>query len=180
MPRAPLVFGLALAGTLAWLIGPTGLVALDQRSAGRQPTFTYAEASGCEGLLVYAWNEERTEVLTVRVDRRAVPLRSGTTTFRLEKEPGRAHVQVEVTDQERTNMQFCAQQPTTTSDRPMVWVAESGTLKIMMSPRRGVPFASVSVSLDDLVVRGPDRAEARSRRDITFTAAVALTGTEPP
>ncbi len=150
--------------------------AAQPHAGSRPPAFVYSESSGCDGLFVYAWNEERTEVLTVRIDRTTVPLRKGTTTLRLEQARGRVQVRVEVTDQERSHMQFCADERLPSNDKPVVWEAQSGTLKVSMAPRPGVPFTAVNVSLEQALFTSPDGAQARSRRDITFTAAVAVDG----
>lgn len=126
---------------------------------------------------MYAWNDERTEVLMVRVDSASVPLRRGTTSFHLDRAPAGVDVRVELTPEERSNMQFCSTEGGRT-DAATSWTARSGTLKVTMTPRPGVPFTPVTISLEDLVVGSPNGGRARARRDITFTAAVALAAAE--
>jgi len=138
------------------------------------PSFTYAEASGCGGLLVYAWNEARTEVLTLRVDDAVLSRARGTTELRIEREADRVQVAVEMTDEERSSLQFCSNERTLSAERPVVWVGTSGRVKITMARRGGAPLTSTTVAIEDLVVRAPAGDEVRARRGITFTAAISL------
>jgi hypothetical protein len=144
-----------------------------QSTNGALPAFSYIEASGCEGLFLYAWNDARSEVLTIRVDRSRVKLADGTTTLNLATAGEPVAVQVELTDGRRGTMPFCSEAGQASQDRPAVWVARAGTLKIIWRPRPGALVTPVSVMIDDLVVASPAGAEARSKRTIRFTAAVS-------
>jgi hypothetical protein len=166
----------ALVGIVAFGAWAIGESAAQSPATALVPAFVYGEASGCEGLLLYTWNDARTEVLTIRIDAAAVPLPIGTTTIRLEREKARVQVQVEVTSEERSDLQICAATGRPSADRPVVWVAESGTLKVTKVRPTAAQVTPVSVSLENVVLRAPDGSQARSKRDIRFTAAVALAG----
>jgi hypothetical protein len=136
------------------------------------PSLSYIEASGCEGLFLYAWNAARTEVLTVHVDRGKIALAEGTTTVNLASAGEAAAVRIEVTATRRDTMPFCSE-PAPNSDRPSIWVVKAGTLKIISRRRVVAPTTPVSAMLDDLVLVSPDGVETRVKRTIRFTAAVS-------
>jgi hypothetical protein len=144
-----------------------------QQSAGLMPSFSYIDASGCEGLFLYAWNEPRSEVLTIRVDRSRVKLVDGTTTLNLVTAGEGVAVQVELTNGRRGTMPFCLEASQASDDRPSIWIARGGNLKIVYRARANALITPVSVFLDNLVLASPEGTEARARRTIRFTAAVA-------
>jgi hypothetical protein len=137
------------------------------------PSLAYIEASGCEGLFLYAWNAARTEVLTVRVDRSRVTLAEGATTFNLMTAADAVTVRIELTGARRESMPYCSESGQSSADRPSIWLVKGGTLKIMFRRRAVAPVTPVSVMLEDLVLVSPDGAEARGRRTVRFTAAIA-------
>src|SRR3954470_12725339 len=141
-----ILFVVALASAL--MSGPLS----GQPTPGGMPAFAYREASGCEGLFLYAWNEARSEVLTISVDRSRVKLIDGTTTLNLATAGEGVVVQVELTGRQRETMPFCSDAGQSSQDRPVVWVARAGTLKIIWRPRPHAPVTPVSVMIDDLVL----------------------------
>jgi hypothetical protein len=137
------------------------------------PSLAYIEASGCEGLFLYAWNAARTEVLTVRVDRSRVALADGATTFNLMTAGDAVAVRIELTGARRETMPYCSESGQASGDRPSIWLVKGGTLKVMFRRRAAAPVTPVSVMLDDLVLVSPDGVATRGRRTVRFTAAIA-------
>jgi hypothetical protein len=147
---------------------------LSARQSGEVlPALSFIEASGCDGLFLYAWNAARTEVLTVRVDRNKIALADGTTTVNLATAGEDAAVRIEVTATRRDSMPFCSELGQPTSDRPAIWLTKAGTLKIIARRRGVAPMTAVSVMLDDLVLVSPAGIETRAKRTVRFTAAVS-------
>jgi hypothetical protein len=136
---------------------------------GVVPTLRFTQASGCGGLFLYAWNDDRSEVLTIRADRNAVKLPDGSTTVGVTAPGVTVHVEV---SGPRGNLPFCSDEQQSDTDRPVVWTAVAGKIKFTLKRRPGA-FVPVSVAVDDLVIRSPDGAQAKQRRDIRFTAAIA-------
>jgi hypothetical protein len=155
---------------LSTTVTPPSLTA--QGGSG-SPSFSYVEASGCDGLFLYAWNEARTEVLTIRVDRGTVSLVDGTTTVNLATTSDGVAVQAELTAARRETMPYCSEADQSNADRPSIWRASAGILKLVSRRRAQVMVTPVSVILENLVLAGPDGAETRSKRTIHFTAAVS-------
>jgi hypothetical protein len=147
---------------------------LAQRRDGGGPSLAFIEASGCEGLFLYAWNEGRSEVLTIRVDRHSVKLVDGTTTLNLAAAGEGVAVHVEVTRGRRETMPYCSEAGAgqSSDEPPAIWTARAGSLKIVFRRRGAGAVTPVSVTLDDLVLASPEGAESRSKRTIRFTAAV--------
>lgn len=135
------------------------------------PTLQFREASGCGGLLLYTWNDERTEVLLIRIDQALVKLPDGATAFQLPSSAG-VTVQLEVTDDPRDDFKYCSDDKGPPGPAPMTWNAMSGKLKVMVRRRPKAAFSPVSVEIDRLVLRGPAGRELKQRRDIRFTAAI--------
>jgi hypothetical protein len=146
---------------------------LAQRSDPGVPSFAYIEASGCEGLFLYAWNEPRSEVLTLRVDRNRVKLAEGTTTLNLPTAGDAVAVRVELTAGSRGTMPFCSEAGQATADQPAIWTAKAATIKIDFRQRPGANRTPVMVAIENLVITSPDGRELRARRTIRFTAVLA-------
>ena len=132
----------------------------------------YKEASGCAGLFMYAWNDDRSEVLTIKADRNEFKFPDGETTIDIAKAGPGIAVRVEVTPSPRASLPFCSDEGTKSDEQPKVWVAVAGKVKIMLKRRAGAAFQPVNARVDDLVLRSPEGAEVKQRRDIQFTAAV--------
>jgi hypothetical protein len=136
------------------------------------PSLRYKEASGCAGLFMYAWNDDRSEVLTIKADRNEFKFPDGETTIDIAKAGPGIAVHVEVTPGPRASLPFCSDEGTKSDEQPKVWVAVAGKVKIMLKRRAGAAFQPVNARVDDLVLRSPEGAEVKQRRDIQFTAAV--------
>jgi hypothetical protein len=156
---------------LITVLAPQPLAA--RQSGGVGPSFSYVEASGCEGLFLYTWNEARSEVLTIRVDGHGVKLVDGSTTFNLATAGEGVAVQVELTGARRGTMPYCSEAGQSSDGPPSIWIARAGILKIAFRRRANAPVTPVSVVLDNLVLASPEGTEIRSKRTIQFTAAVA-------
>jgi hypothetical protein len=135
------------------------------------PSLQFHEASGCGGLLLYTWNDERTEVLLVRIDQTRVKLPDGATDFELPSNAG-VTVQLEVTGMPRDDFPYCSEEKRPSEPSPMIWKAVSGKIKVMVRRRPKATFSPVSVEIDRLVLRGDSGPEVKQRRDIRFTAAI--------
>jgi hypothetical protein len=137
------------------------------------PALRFGQASGCAGLFLYTWNDDRTEVLTIRADRATVPLPNGMTTLDLAKSKPGVIVRVEVTPSPRDSLPFCSDESPAAGNPPAVWTATAGKIKISLQRRASAPFTPVSVVVENLVLRGSTGAEVKQRREIRFSAAVA-------
>ena len=137
------------------------------------PALRFGQASGCAGLFLYTWNDDRTEVLTIRADRATVPLPNGLTTLDLAKNKAGVDVRVEMTRAPRDSLPFCSDESQVAGEPPAVWTAMAGRIKISLQRRPNAPFTPVSVVVENLVLRGSSGAEVKQRREIRFSAAVA-------
>jgi hypothetical protein len=137
------------------------------------PALRFGQASGCAGLFLYTWNDDRTEVLTISADRAAVPLPNGMTTLDLAKTKAGLIVRVEKTRSPRDSLPFCSDESPAAGEPPAVWMATAGKVKISLQRRTGAPFTPLSVLVENLVLSGPGGAEVKQRREIRFSAAVA-------
>jgi len=155
------------------VIGAVDLGRAQSRSPASTPTFRYREASGCAGLFLYAWNDDRSEVLTIKADRDQFKFPDGETSIDIAKAGPGITVRVEQTQNPRGSLPFCSDESAGGGEPPKVWVATSGKVKVMLKRRAGAAFQPVSVQVDDLTVRSPEGTQARQRRDIQFTAAIA-------
>jgi hypothetical protein len=162
----PIAIGLLVISALA---SPRLLA---QRRDNGALSLTFIEASGCDGLFLYAWNEGRSEVLTIRVDRSRVKLVDGTTTLNLATAGEDVVVQVEATAGRRESMPYCSESGQSNDVAPSIWTGGAGTLKIVFRRRAPGTVTPISVTLDDLMLTSPEGVEMRTRRTIRFTAAV--------
>lgn len=142
-----------------------------QTTLGQTPTLQFREASGCGGLLLYTWNDDRTEVLLIRIDQTRATLPDGSTDFELPSSAG-VTVQLEVTETPRDDFPYCSSEKRSSGAVPAMWTAVSGKLKVMVRRRPKATFSPVSVEIDRLVLRGPTGFELKQRREIRFTAAI--------
>lgn len=138
---------------------------------GPAPSLQFHEASGCGGLLLYTWNDERTEVLVIRIDQSRVKLPDGATDFELPSSAG-VTVQLEVTDTPRDDFPYCSDDQRSRGPAPATWSAVAGKLRVMVRRRPKATFSPVSVEVDRLVLRGSTGSDVKQRRDIRFTAAI--------
>jgi len=147
------------AGLAAQATPPTG------------PTLQFREASGCGGLLLYTWNEARTEVLVIRIDQAKVTIKNGSTDLEIGPANPDVTAELEVTDTPRESFPYC-DEGTRATDRPVTWKVLAGKVKLIVKRRPKAAFTPVSVGVDRLVVQSPDGQQIKQRRDIQFTAAV--------
>lgn len=160
----------AAAGVLLAVTWTSSLVA-GQAKPAAGPTLQFREASGCGGLLLYAWNEARTEVLVLRIDQSRVTIKNGATDLEIGRGNPGVTAALEVTDTPRETFPYCDEE-TKPTDRPVSWTVLSGKLKVIVKRRPGAAFTPVSVGVERLVVQGPDGQQVRQRREIQFTAAI--------
>ena len=168
--------------TRRWFLVVAVVVVLGGAASGRPaqssaqpgvPSLRFGQASGCAGLFLYTWNENRTEVMTIRADRATVPLQNGLTTLDLAKATAGVVVRIEMTRSPRDSLPFCSDEGPVIGEQPVVWTATAGRIKVMLQRRPNAPFTPVSVQAENLVLRGPGGAEVKQRREIRFSAAVA-------
>lgn len=159
--------GVALAVLALWW---SAAPAASQPAAGG-PTLEFREASGCEGLTLYTWNDDRTEVLVLTVDQSRVTLPNGATTF--DFGPGSpVAARLEVTATPRDDFPYCSAE-SSAPVAPTVWTPVSGRVQVIVARRPKATFSPVTVQVDRLVLRAPDGTQVKQRRDIRFTAAIA-------
>jgi hypothetical protein len=139
--------------------------------AAAPPGFQYYEASGCGGLILYAWNEARTEVLVVRVNQDRIHLPNGETELTIAPANTDLQVSVEVTDRARDDFPYCSGESSAAA--PEVWSAASGRVKLVVNRRPNAVISPVSVLIDRLVLAGANGAEVKQRGSVRFAAAIA-------
>lgn len=139
--------------------------------AAAEPGFQFREASGCEGLTLYTWNDERTEVLILTIDQSRIALPNGESTFGLGPASEGVAVRVEVTDAPRDDFPYCSSEQGTPV-RPILWTAASGRVRVTVARRPRAPFSPVTVQLERLVLNGPAGAQVAQRKEVRFTAAI--------
>lgn len=161
----------ARVAVLAALVGAVTSVGFAAQSTSVGPSLQFREASGCGGLVLYAWNDARTEVLVIRVDQSAVTIKNGTTNLEIGPASPAVTAVVEVSDTPRDTFPYCDQDAKAT-ERPALWKVVSAKVKLIVKRRPGAAFTPVSVGVGRLVVQGPDGRQAKQRRDIQFTAAI--------
>ena len=160
--------GAAIGSLLALVWTSPALAAQAKPAAG--PTLQFREASGCGGLLLYTWNEARTEVLVIRIDQSKVSIKNGSTDLEIGPANPDVTAELEVTDMPRESFPYC-DDGTKATDRPVRWKVVSGKMKVIVKRRPG-SFTPVSVGVDRLVAQSPDGQQIKQRRDIQFTAAI--------
>lgn len=136
------------------------------------PTLQFREASGCNGLVMYTWNDARTEVLVIRIDHNVVTIKDGSTTIDLGPNNPGVTAELQVADVPRESFPYCEEGATVT-DTATTWRVLSGRLKVLVKRRPQASFTPVSVGVERLVVQAPDGTQVRQRRDIQFTAAIS-------
>ncbi|MGE3509399.1 MAG: hypothetical protein AB7N65_11000 [Vicinamibacterales bacterium] len=156
-------------GALWVVVGVLG--GASQAWAAPEPGFQFREASGCAGLTLYTWNDERTEVLILTVDQSHIALPNGDSTFGLGLASEGVAVRVEMTDEPRDDFPYCSNEESTPV-RPVVWTAASGRVRVTVARRPRAPFSPVTVQLERLVLNGPAGAQVRQRKEVRFTAAI--------
>lgn len=162
---------IARVAALGLSVAALGTSPSAQPPTASRPTLQFHEASGCGGLLLYTWNDERTEVLLVRIDQSRVKLPDGATDFELPSSAG-VTVQLEVTGMRREDFPYCSEDTRPSGPTPTTWTAVSGKIKVIVRRRPKATFSPVSVEVHKLVLRGPAGSDVKQRRDIRFTAAV--------
>lgn len=156
-------------GALIVLLSTVSLVAA-QAAPPAVPALQFREASGCGGLLLYTWNEARTEVLVIRIDQSRVTIKNGSTDLEIGPANSAVTADLEVTETPRETFPYCDEGAKAT-DRPVTWKVLSGRLKLIVKRRPG-SFTPVSVGVERLVAQAPDGRQVKQRRDVQFTAAV--------
>lgn len=168
----PVRKGVAACAAVGWLLTctVTSRAVAGQANPPAGPTLQFREASGCGGLLLYTWNDARTEVLVIRIDQSAVTIKNGSTDLEIGPAQPGVTATLEVSDMPRETFPYC-DDSTKATDRPVTWQVLSGKLKLIVKRRPGA-FTPVSVGVDRLVAQSPDGRQVKQRRDIQFTAAV--------
>ena len=166
----------SLIGIFAALIVPA--VARPASAQARKgtpagPSLQFNEASGCGGLLLYTWNEARTEVLIIRIDQSRVTIKDGSTDFEIGPAGSPVTAELEVSDQPRESFAYCDEGEKKTTENRAIWPALSGKVKIIVKRRPKAPFTPVSAGVDRLVIQAPNGQPIKQRHDIQFTAAIS-------
>jgi hypothetical protein len=164
----------AFAAALAAIVAETQ----PQRPATR-PSFQYTKSGGCHDVWVSAWNQARTEVLSVRLDldRSKLPTTARPLAVDLSKPGGPARVEVQLY---ATVAPFapCSDVGGRGDHQPEIWVARGGTLSLTAVP----PHSSdaeypVTVTIDGAVFEGPRQQRVKARAPIVIkTMAGSMVG----
>ena len=165
----------ALAVLSALLVAPE--FARPASAQGRKgtpagPSLQFNEASGCGALLLYTWNEARTEVLVIRIDQSQVKIKDGSTDLEIGPAGSPVTAELELSDAARDSFPYCEEGAKPT-EKLVIWKALSGRVKVIVKRRPKAPFTPVNIGVDRLLVQGPNGEQVKQRRDIQFTAAIS-------
>lgn len=152
--------------------GISARAAAGQGKASSGPQLNFHEASGCGALVLYTWNEARTEVLILRIDQSRVTIKNGSTDLEIGPAGSPVTAELEVSDNPFESFPYCEEGNKTSENRGF-WPVLSGKVKVIVKRSPGRPFTPVNVGIDRLVVQVPNGQQIKQRRDIQFTAAVA-------
>lgn len=148
------------------------------RDPHRQPSMAYVDADGCGNVLLYGWSEDRTELVTFRVDEGALHLpRKTPSTFEIGDRRRSFSVSIHVYDRPlRPALCSDARVPSPPGE---LWHAVAGTVTIEVSPRNirtqapDLYFATVRITNARFV--NDSRGTVRQTQPITLSAMVGLT-----
>ena len=147
--------------------------AAGQGKGASGPQLNFHEASGCGALVLYTWNEARTEVLVLRIDQSRVKIKDGATNLEIGPAGSPVTAELEVSDNPFESFPYCDEDAKTSTANRGFWPVLSGKVKVIVKRSPGRPFTPVSVGIDRLVAQAPNGDQVKQRRDIQFTAAVA-------
>ena len=145
-----------------------------RRDPDREPTFAYADADGCDDLLVHAWSSDHTETLAVRADRELLQLSTTSRVFDLATMATDFEVIADVFDRPQ-RQRFCTDATAIEEGtRQETWRAVGGTASIQLSEpgvrARNPQQYRATIQIDNAEFQGPTGATVKVSRPIRLTA----------
>jgi len=146
----------------------------------RPPSFAYANAEGCDDTYVYGWSGDRTEMIAVHADKRALRLSETPSTFDLSLPRPELGVSIEVFDRPVGESPYCtdviARSDSSQSPSSEKWKAVSGRLTIEVSRTRNLlksgPIYRATVRLDGAEFVSSSGVRVRQTHPIVIPATV--------
>jgi hypothetical protein len=152
------------------------------RRSPTRPSFQYTKSRGCHNVWAFAWNQDRTEVLSVRLDldRNTLPTAARPLAVALSKMGGTARVEVELyaTVAPFAPCSDVSDAGVPGDDLPEIWVARGGTLSLAaVPPQSSDAEYPVTVTIEGAVFEGPRQQRVKARGPIVIKPmAGALVG----
>lgn len=143
----------------------------------RPPSFRYAASDGCANLQVFGWSADRTELVSVRLDRERLPATTEPVLVDLSAAGPDADVAIDVFDRAQRQWPHCQEDVLDQAERRQeTWRAVSGVASVTLS-EPGIRAAhpqqyQATVQIQDAEFIGPSGARVRATRAITLTAVV--------
>lgn len=147
-----------------------------RRGPGIPPAFAYTLTEGCGDIFADALSNDRTEVITVRVDRRQLGLDDRPWAFDLAATVPGVEVAIHLFEVPRTLDSFCSDARSIDGSREEIWRAIGGSMTIQLGPagvHARAPWerrATIEILGAEFV--GPSGQRVRATRPITITATV--------
>jgi hypothetical protein len=147
-----------------------------RRGAGIPPNFAYTLAEGCADIFANALTSDRTEAITVRVDRRRLGLDDRPWTFDLVAQVPGVEVTVHLFEVPRTRDSFCTDARVIDDSREEVWRAVGGSMTVQVGPMgayaRAPEQRRATIEIVGAEFLGPAGQRVRAPRSITITTTV--------
>jgi len=145
------------------------------RDVRRLPALAFSNSDGCGNVHVYGWSDDRTEAITVHVDRDALGLSTTPTTFNLSSQRRGLDLFVQVYERAVRSWSFCTDVAVPTGPAE-TWRAVSGTLTVTLSPpgiRARTPFLyRATIQLIGVEFVNSTGARVMLPQPVTLTAVV--------
>ena len=145
--------------------------------AQRLPSFAYSGNDGCANLFVYAWADDRSEWLSVRVDRETLQLSPGVRIIDIAQQPDAVALRVQVYQQPVRGQLFCTDVVPVPADTVMEsWRAVGGRMTIELSApgirARNPALYRATIRIDNAEFVDSTGRRHRQTRPIVLTAVV--------
>lgn len=145
-----------------------------RRDPERAPSLTYADADGCDDLLIHAWSSDHTETLAIRADRDLLQLSTTPRVIDLATMPADFEVVADVFDRPQ-GQRFCTDAiAIPEGTRQETWRAVAGTVSIQLSEpgirARNPQQYRATIQIDNAEFQGPTGTTVKASRLIRLTA----------
>jgi hypothetical protein len=129
----------------------------------RVPSLSYGVGEGCGNVHLYAFTSDRAESISVRADRGALQLSSGTRSLEIAAHPTSIAVNVSVYEQPIRGSEFCTDVRISPGPVAETWRAVSGRMTIELSPP-GVRARSPHLYRATIRIDGAEFIDSSGRR----------------
>ena len=151
-----------------------------RRDPERAPSLNYADADGCDDLLIHAWSSDHTETLAIRADRDLLQLSTKPRVIDLATMPADFEVIADVFDRPQ-GQRFCTDAiAIPEGTRQETWRAVAGTVSIQLSEpgirARNPQQYRATIQIDNAEFLGPTGATVKAPRPIRLTAVAGQLG----